>query len=310
MCKRKGLLQTTMLAGVVGAVFFLRMQNASAADLPAQLPVKAPPASVFMPAVDGINWKTGALGGTLANRTVGAWQGSLTIPLAAQYGVQIDGTAGTFDGKFFASTAGHWFWRNPSQGLLGLYVSHTHWDELGGVHATQVAVEGEYYWQRWTLQATAGVEFGNSKSELTNGGAFTDTIDVKTRFYDKVNVNYYLTDNWKAFIGHRYLGGKHALALGSEVGVPFGRGAMATAFVEGRVGEADFHGVWGGLKLYFGQKDKPLIARHRQDDPLNWDPDTLFTLTNSFNRTATPPNPTSKCPPGYIYIPGEGCFID
>ena len=52
---------------------------------------------------------------------------------------------------------------------------------------------------------------------------------------------------------------------------------MASAFVEGRIGEGDFHGVWGGLRVYFGQKDKPLIDRHRQDDPTVWGVDSLFS---------------------------------
>jgi hypothetical protein len=307
MSVRKALLQTTMFAGVVGAVYLSTYRDVKAAELPLKAPASAAP-SFFMPAVDGVNWKVGGLGGSLADRAIGGAQGSLSLPLGNQYGVQIDGTLGSFDGSFFGNVGGHLFWRNPSQGLLGVYVNHTHWDQFGGVHVTQFAGEGEYYWQRWTLQAIAGVEFGNSGSVVSGTpatGLITDSIDVKTRFFDKINLAYYLTDNWKAFVGHRYLGGKHALALGSEYALPLSGGKMASAFVEGRIGENDFHGVWGGLRFYFGQKDKPLIARHRQDDPINWDPDTLFSLTNSFNRSVASPTPT--CPNGYINIPGEGC---
>ena len=57
---------------------------------------------------------------------------------------------------------------------------------------------------------------------------------------------------------------------------------MASLFVEGRAGENDFRGVWGGVKFYFGQKDKSLIQRHRQDDPINWAPKSLFSIVNSF----------------------------
>jgi hypothetical protein len=153
------------------------------------------------------------------------------------------------------------------------------------VHVTQVAAEGEYYRQRWTLQGIAGVEFGNSVSNTSsltvpaagiNPGITTtivDGYDVKTRFFDQINLKYYLTDNWDAYIGHRYLGGRHAVALGG--------GRMGSAFIEGRLGEDDFHGVWGGLRMQFGHKDKPLIARHRQDDPNIWGVDTLFSIINS-----------------------------
>ena len=101
-------------------------------------------------------------------------------------------------------------------------------------------------------------------------GNLTQTHAINTRFFDQVNVGYYLQDNFKLFIGHRYLGGKNALTLGGEYGIPMGHGVMAALFVEGRVGEGDFHGVWGGLRFYFGQKDKTLIRRHREDDPTDW----------------------------------------
>ena len=56
---------------------------------------------------------------------------------------------------------------------------------------------------------------------------------------------------------------------------------MATAFAEARIGEGDFQGVWGGLRFYFGNKDKTLMKRHREDDPVNWGASNLFSITNS-----------------------------
>ena len=96
------------------------------------------------------------------------------------------------------------------------------------------------------------------------------TYDIKTRFFDQVNLAYYLTDDFKAYVGHRYLGGKNALALGGEYGMPLGHGVMASLFAEGRIGEDDYHGVWAGVRFYFGQNDKTLIRRHREDDPTDW----------------------------------------
>ena len=112
-------------------------------------------------------------------------------------------------------------------------------------------------------------------------------VDIETRFFDAVNAAYYVTDNFKAFVGHRYLGGRHAAAIGGEVGIPMGNGKMAALFAEGRVGEDDFRGAWGGLRFYFGQKDKSLIRRHREDDPLNdWIPETLHSITNQLHSTS------------------------
>jgi hypothetical protein len=109
----------------------------------------------------------------------------------------------------------------------------------------------------------------------------TEAYSIKTRYFDQINLAYYPIDNWKVFVGHRYLGGLNAAALGSEYALPLGRGIMSSAFVEARIGERDFHGIWGGLKLYFGQSDKPLIARQRRDDPPIWSGDALFSIINN-----------------------------
>jgi hypothetical protein len=310
-----------MLAGLVGGVY-LSNQPGHAADVSAMV-AKAPP-YVVGPAVDGLNGKADAFGGSMANRGIYGAKGAVTIPLQGQWGAQLDGTVGRFDHRAFGSVGGHLFWRDPSRALLGAYVGHTHWDQFGGVHVTQAAAEGEYYWQRWTLQGVAGVEFGNSVSSsgttttiVPPGGGipgvattstFIEGYDVKTRFFDQINLKYYLTDNWDAYVGHRYLGGRHAFALGTEYALPLGRGLMGTGFVEGRLGENDFHGVWGGLRFHFGQKDKPLIARHRQDDPNIWGVDTLFSIVNNYFSNGSSSS-SLFCDSGFILSGGE-CIGD
>jgi hypothetical protein len=293
-----------MLVGIVGATF-LSTRDTLAADLP----LKASPFAPTYAAVDGINGKAGLLGGSLAERAIFAGQGALSIPLGGSYGAQIDGTLGSWDDRAFGSIGGHLFWRSPTRALLGLYASHTHWDEFGGVHLTQVAAEGEFYFGRWTLEGIAGVEFGNRAVGPTTtvvlippgglpglAGTFAPVYDIKTRFFDQINLAYYITDNWRAFVGHRYLGGKHAFALGTEYGLPLGR-TMAAPFIEGRIGEDDSSGVWGGIKFYFGRRDKPLIQRHREDDPRIWD--TLHSIANSLRKNKllrTQPIPASPPP--------------
>jgi hypothetical protein len=88
---------------------------------------------------------------------------------------------------------------------------------------------------------------------------------------------------------------------------------MASAFVEGRVGEEGFHGIWGGLKLYFGQSDKPLIARHRRDDPPVWSGDSLFSILNNQSSSviggSTQSSTTTRfCNPGESLIGGTCGF--
>ena len=282
-----------MLAGSIGAVF-LSVWTADAADLFTKAPVWTQPTYPGQ-AVDGINGKVDGFGGRLTNRTIYGVGGALSVPLGRSYGLQVDGTVGKFDNRAIQAVGGHLFWRDPSSGLIGLYGSFTNWNSgFGQARVGQLGFEGAWYWNRFTVEGVAGVEFGN---EVTGQvGSFINNIDIDTRFFDKINVGYYFHDNFKAFVGHRYLGGKHAAAFGAELALPIPRStAMASLFVEGRAGE--YTGVWGGLKMYFGKSDKTLIRRHREDDPIKWDPELAATMTNQFKQTAVPAQPPPP-PPG------------
>ena len=239
-----------------------------------------------------LNGKIDGLGGSIGHRSLYGSQGSLSIPLGGQYGAQIDGMVGSWGGRTFENVAPHLFWRNPAQGLVGFYTSHTWWDQFGGLYVGRAAGAAEWYSGPLTLQGIAGVEFGNSRTNtiIVPGATILQTFDIKTRLSEEENLKYYLGDNWDAYVGHRYLGGKNMLALGTEVAVPLalGRGTLATGFVEGRVGTSHSEGVWGGLRLYFGQKDKSLKDRQRQDDPWLWSLSDLQILNNVFKDTVIP----------------------
>jgi hypothetical protein len=167
------------------------------------------------------------------------------------------------------------------------------------------------YFGQFTAQGVLGIEFGNSPSRtstsafvtgvpsgsITTTTALVDTFDVKTRFFDQINLKYYFNDDFSGYVGHRYLGGKNALALGAELAAPLGGGRLGSAFVEARIGENDNHGIWGGLKLYFGPTDKPLLARHRRDDPNNWTGDVPLSLANS-QKTSASSTSVLSCPLG------------
>jgi hypothetical protein len=241
------------------------------------------------PAVDGFNSKFDGYGGTEANKSFYGARGSFSAPLGHQYGLQVDGLAASFDSRFLGTIGGHLFTRNPAQGLLGVYADYTHWDSrVGGVEVGRVAAEGEYYFGRWTLAAVAGVETGNSVSGVV--GTEIQSYNIKTRFFDVTKLSYYLNDNFRVYAGHHYQGGKHAGALGAEWGFAVGQGRMGALFAEGRIGSGDNHGVFGGLKVYFGQRDKTLIRRHREDDP-DHVPSAINTINNS--GTTTPVSGTT-----------------
>jgi len=205
---------------------------ARSADMNAAMATKAPPAQGCVQAVDGVNGKLGGFDGSFANKTNAAAEGTLTVPLGCEFGAQIDLTGGSFDDRFIGTVAGHLFWRNPAQGLLGAYADYTDWDEFGGVHAGHVGPEGELYNGQWTVQGVTGVEFGNTRSETV--GSIIQTFSVPTRFFDEINLAYYPQDNLELYAGHRYLAGKNAAAFGGEWGIPMNNGVMAALFAEGR----------------------------------------------------------------------------
>lgn len=285
--RRLALLRTLMVAGAFEAAFLFAGQS-HAADMA----VKAPPAPGCTQAVDGINGKAGAFAGSLANDSIYGALGAISLPLGCEFGVQLDGIAASYDGSGLNIGAAHLFWRNPSEGLIGAYGDYAQWDRFGGVHVAHVGPEGERYFGQWTLQGLAGVEFGNNTSVTV--GPVMQNFNIPDRFFDEVNLAYYVQDNLKVYAGHRYLGGKNGAAFGGEWGIPLQGGIMAALFAEGRVGENNDHGVWGGLRFYIGQKDKSLIRRQREDDPTEWDTDTFFGATN--NSTASPGPPSSPPP--------------
>lgn len=255
-----------MLSGIVGAVF-LSTLTVKAADINTGAYTKAV-ADVYRarPAVDGFNSKIDGFGGSEANKGLYGSRASLSAPIGQQFGVQVDAAAASFDSRFLGNIGGHLFTRDPAVGLLGIYVDYTRWSSrVGGVNVGRVAAEGEYYLGRWTLSAVAGVETGNSVSGVV--GNQIQSYDIKTRFFDVAKVSYYWTDDFKTYVGQLYQGGKLSGLLGAEWGFAVGRGTMGSLFAEGRVGSGSNHGIFGGLKFYFGQRDKTLIRRHREDDP-------------------------------------------
>jgi hypothetical protein len=265
-----------------------------------------------LPAVDGFNAKIDGYGGG-ASHTHGFYgtNGSFALPLAQQWGAQIDGGVGSFAGSGTARGAGHFFWRDPSIGLLGAYGSYSRWNGIGSViiprtalSIARYAAEGEYYLGRWTIGGLAGYEsvrfnipaigpaIGTTStaiipefiSPIINVPApdppSVPAFSIPNRFFDAFNVAYYVTDDFKLSIGHVYTIGRNALTLGSEYGFGLGGGRMASLFADGVIGETGLYAVRGGLRIYFGQRDKTLINRNRQDDMQLFDGMDLMSVVD------------------------------
>ncbi|MEP0519976.1 MAG: hypothetical protein ABJO09_01390 [Hyphomicrobiales bacterium] len=258
LLRKRFLTSTALISGL------LLSTSVIAADLYVE---GTPNVPTVLPAVSGINGKLSLEGGALDSDGFGAISGSLSLPIGHRYGVQLDAMAGILDDDFIGSVGGHLFWRDPSYALLGIYGSFSHADNVDG-HVSRIGVEGEYYWNQFTLKSVVGAEF----------------VDIDVASYDETNLfaftdlSYYAMDNLELSVGHRYTGEKNALALGIEYQLDqqvFSSGIAL--FAEGRIGEDDYKGAWAGVRMYLGD-DKSLIRRHREDDPTDWSEDNLFGI--------------------------------
>jgi hypothetical protein len=254
---RNVLLATTCLCP------FAAVGVAQAADLPdmsAGYSPMAVPAS--LPAVSQVNGKVSAFGGSQDGGLYGV-TGSLSVPLGSPYGFQIDGMVGSGKDAAFYGVGGHLFWRDPAKGLLGLYGSYVSWGlsdgGTNGADVGKVGVEGEAYLGRVSLEGLAAYQFG------TNTG-----------FAGKATIAYYPTDNWRIDGGVNYLEGPGAIGtIGTEWQPHAGSGL--SLFAKGSIGQNDYKQVLGGVRYYFGDPNKSLIDRQRQDDPDSILPGDLFT---------------------------------
>ncbi len=78
------------------------------------------------------------------------------------------------------------------------------------------------------------------------------------------NIAFYATDDFRVFGGARYLAEDLHGAAGTEFQIAPGSGAAL--FAEGRYHDSDRWQAFAGVRFYFGAP-KPLIRRHREDDP-------------------------------------------
>lgn len=259
MLTRKQFLSSTAFASAL-----LFSSSVIAADLYVEGNPNVP---TVLPAVSGINGKLSLEGGALDEDGFAALSGSVSLPVGYRYGAQLDGTVGILEDDFIGSVGGHLFWRDPSIALLGIYGSYSRNDNVDG-DASRIGVEGEYYWNQFTLKSIVGAEFvdiGIAAYDETDLFAFTD-------------LSYYAMDNLELSVGHRFTGEKNALALGIEYQLDqqvFSSGVAL--FAEGRIGEDDYKGAWAGVRMYLGD-NKSLIRRHREDDPTDWAEDNLFGI--------------------------------
>ena len=147
---------------------------------------------------------------------------------------------------------------------MGIYGSYVSWGlnsgisgSIGGSDVGKVGVEGEAYLGRFSLEGLAAYQFGTFSG-----------------FSGKAMVAYYPTDQFRLDAGVRYLQGPGAIGLVDAEWQPR-IGSGLTLYGSGAFGNGHTQ-VLGGLRYYFGDPNKSLIDRHRQDDPGNALPGDLY----------------------------------
>ena len=269
---------------------------AGAADLYIPQPTAEVAPQMVLPAVSGINGKLELDGGFIdAFSSNSSWDGdfkaagSLSIPVGTAIGIQGDVMlTDSSPTGFVYGGAVHVFTRDPNNYLIGL---------TGGAFQTPqgtvsaIGPEAELYLGKFSIEAWAGVDnvtYNSALSSETTAFGFIDGV-------------YYLTDDFRLSLGASSVLNNNAFHLGGEYQFQ-GLGFPLSVVADARLGnQASIFTI--GLKGYFGDPDKSLIDRQRQDDPPNRALD-LFTAAGSAPY-ATPPGTTLICPEPEVVINGE-----
>lgn len=96
--------------------------------------------------------------------------------------------------------------------------------------------------------------------------------DANNKFLAVIEGSYYPTNDARVFLDYNHDLAGDSVTIGSEW--VFGRrgGAAQSAFASVNLGDNGDVAVRAGLTFYFGQRDKSLIRRHREDDPTIYTP--------------------------------------
>ncbi len=205
-------------------------------------------------AVSEMNGKLGYAGGSMDGDGGNNVFGSLSLPLAPNFGLQADGLYTNVSDRDFYGAGGHLFWRDWDKGLVGVVGGAVHESDID---SSLAGLEGEYYFERFTVVAGAGA----ATIDYDHPVPFIDT-DV-TDFFADVGLRYYPLDDLMLAASYVHVFDNELFLGNVEYQIPV---KGVTLFAEFARGENDYDHALFGLQIYFGPS-KPLIRRHREDDP-------------------------------------------
>ncbi|MDE2165113.1 MAG: hypothetical protein KGJ66_02090 [Alphaproteobacteria bacterium] len=217
--------------------------------------------------MSAVNGKVSAAAGDIGGHGGVLGAGSVSVPLAYSFGAQFDAAGGGANGRGLWGVAGQGFWRDPAVGLVGGLVVHAARGIAAGSNATakgtyvnRYGVEAEDYLGRFTPSLAAGYQDGNL---LRKPGGFA-----------VLELGWYPVDDLELAGGGDLNSAHSSVLLGGEWQPGLAALPGLTGFVMAALsGQRDSYALVG-VRLYFGPV-KPLIRRHREDDPDSPIPDTL-----------------------------------
>lgn len=247
-------------------------------------------------AVSGLNGKVQVVTGKVDGAQANAIAGSVSMPLASKFGVQVDALKGNNKTSGYGA---HTFWRDADKGLVGVAASQV---KVGDTKMQRLGIEGEYYLNNVTVSAEIGKQHG----------------DVPKANQRRLDLLWYANDNLAFDLGATSADSTKRQHLGVEYQTHWKGVAL---FADAAQGSNHYDHLLAGATYYIGS-GKSLKAHHRQDDPKN----TLFDIAQSVSPTqagssasSTPTTPTTPnnpdtgtggnggCPAGYSPLPNGVC---
>ena len=268
--------------------------DATSSSSASSLPIFTAMMSGTKPAVDGVNGKLQIDGGaSQANAVnisgipglsprqsstnwngIGGAVGTITVPIGHSFGAQLDMGAGAFGNRPLGEASGHLFWRDPEKGMVGVYGSGMLLGSKIGRGVWTAAGEFEAYLGRFTGRAILGVQgatayTGDVSTRDLNAFGGQSVFNIADYFHDQVEATFYPVDDLALSIGHIYSFNRNAITGEVEYLLPQFRGGniAPSVFVSGAYGWNNSSNIMAGIRVYFGNHDKTLIRRQREDDP-------------------------------------------
>jgi len=172
--------------------------------------------------------------------------GSASFPIHPMLGGQVDAAFGKLDSENLLGVGLHLFARDPQLYLLGGNVSYT---ENNDADMYRYAAEGQYYYGPYTLSALLGIQNG----------------DVDGNGFGAIDFSWYPNDELMVQAGASIADNDDAKG---HIGGEFLVRPNLAAFADLAVGVEDYEHAYAGVRYYFGEI-KPLLQKHREDDPAN-----------------------------------------